>query len=104
MVSTTIETAFTATEQTESTPLAQLHRARLAKKLDDGTLVWNLRRFWLFFLLGTWTGFESCENMLLASRTKTALEDPDTIWRLLARCFPEESIIFSFMPIYCKDK
>ncbi|KAL8881663.1 MAG: hypothetical protein Q9198_001176 [Flavoplaca austrocitrina] len=89
-VTTTLETAFELHEQEMYDPLAQQLRSRLAKKLENGKIVWNAKNFRQLVLLGTWLGFAHCQHHMGAQRTKALLADPFTISRLVDMCTAQD--------------
>lgn len=86
MHTTCLETSFTMEEQKQYDPLRQMLQAQLAKRLESGKIVWNMKTFRRLILLGTWLGLDYCEQSMPSARTGKLLADPHTIWRLLQMC------------------
>lgn len=95
-----LESAFTFDEQQiyQSTYDAQIKR--LARKLSDGKVVWDMKLFRRMILQATWLGFEYCGKVMTAKQTTNLLKDSNTIWRLLKLCNAADPIQY---PLRKKD-
>ncbi|KAL8755625.1 MAG: hypothetical protein Q9184_004740 [Pyrenodesmia sp. 2 TL-2023] len=97
--STLIETAFTEKEQSIYDPLRLAYQSKLAKRLNSGKIVWNMRYFRQLILLGTWLGFQYCQHLMPAKRTKALLDDPNCVSELVDVCTSKEA---KFWPVVDK--
>ncbi|KAL8652160.1 MAG: hypothetical protein Q9210_002847 [Variospora velana] len=89
--STVFETAFTPQEQAMYDPLRIEYQAKLARRLDSGKIVWNMKFFRYLTLLNTWLGFQHCQHLMPAKRTRALLEDENTLEHLVKVCTEKDA-------------
>ena len=82
----TLKSAFTFDEQQVYESLYEASIKRIARKLINDKMIWNMKIFRKMILEVIWLGFEHCAKIMNFKHTVTLLKNSTTIWKLMKLC------------------